>query len=78
MESHVKAFHERPLNKRYAVIYLDATHLPVRRDTVEREAIYLAVGITPEGYKELLTYEIYPTESAYNWKELLETLKRVG
>jgi transposase-like protein len=78
MESHVKAFHERPLNKRYAVIYLDATHLPVRRDTVEREAIYLAVGITPEGYKELLTYEIHPTESAYNWKELLETLKARG
>lgn len=78
MESHVKAFHERPLHKRYTVIYLDATHLPLKRDTVEREAIYLAVGITPEGYKELLTYEIHPTESAYNWKGLLKNLKARG
>lgn len=77
-DDHIKAFHERKLNKRYAVIYLDATHLPVRRDTVEREAVYLAVGITPEGYKELLTYEILPTESAYNWRELLENLKARG
>lgn len=78
MEDHVKAFHERPLSKRYTVIYLDATHLPIRRDTVEREAVYLAVGITPEGYKELLAYDIHPTESAYNWKALLEDLKSRG
>lgn len=70
MEFHVKAYHERPLNKRYTVVYLDATDLPIRRDTVERDPIYLVVGITIEGYKELLAYNIHLTESAYNWKNI--------
>lgn len=30
----IQAFNHRKLSNRYAVIYLDATHLPVRRDTV--------------------------------------------
>ena len=34
LDEYIKAFHNRPLNDRYAVIYLDATHLPVRRETV--------------------------------------------
>jgi transposase-like protein len=77
MESHVKAFHERPLNKRYTVIYLDATHLPVRRNTVEREAIYLAVGITPEGYKNFLLTRFIQRSRPITGKNSLKILKRV-
>ncbi|MBU8566890.1 transposase [Virgibacillus pantothenticus] len=29
----VQAFHERKLEKRYACIYLDATQIPIRRNT---------------------------------------------
>lgn len=60
------AFNQRPLNNRYAAIYLDATYLSIRRDTVLKEAVYFALGITPEGYKEILSYQILPTESAHN------------
>ncbi|MDA3130974.1 IS256 family transposase, partial [Aliibacillus thermotolerans] len=35
-------------------IYLDATHIPIRRQTVEKEAVYIAIGITEEGNKEVL------------------------
>jgi transposase-like protein len=38
----IQAFNRRGLSKRYAVIYLDATYLPVRRDTVTKEALYFA------------------------------------
>lgn len=34
METHVNAFKERPLAKRYVCIYLDATFIAVKRDTV--------------------------------------------
>src|SRR5699024_11835667 len=47
----VQAFHERKLEKRYVCIYLDATHIPIRRQTVEKEAVYIAIGITEEGTK---------------------------
>jgi putative transposase len=66
------------LSKRYAVIYLDATYLPVRRDKVTKEALYFALGITPEGYKEILSYSLLPTESAHNWEIVLSDLRVRG
>ena len=74
----IQAFNHRVLSKRYAVIYLDATYLPVRRDTVTKEALYFALGITPEGYKEILSYSLYPTESAHNWEIVLSDLRARG
>ena len=59
-------------------VYLDATYIAVRRDTVSKEAVYIAVGIREDGSKEVLGYTIAPTESAYNWQELLEELKDRG
>ena len=74
----IQAFNQRLLSKRYAVIYLDATYIPVRRDTVTKEALYFALGITPEGYKEILSYSLFPTESAHNWEIVLSDLRARG
>ncbi|SCL85890.1 Mutator family transposase [Bacillus cytotoxicus] len=74
----VKAFNQRPLHTRYVCVYLDATYIAVRRETVSKEAVYIAVGICEDGSKEVLAYTIAPTESVYNWKELLEELKERG
>jgi len=74
----VEAFHKRLLNARYVCVYLDATYIPVRRETVSKEAVYIAVGIREDGSKEVLAYTIAPTESAYNWQELLTELKERG
>lgn len=75
---HVDAFHSRTLASRYACVYLDATYIAVRRETVSKEAVYIAVGICEDGSKEVLAYTISPTESAFIWKELLEDLKDRG
>ncbi len=75
---HVEAFKNRTLQNRYVCVYLDATYIPVRRETVSKEAVYIAVGINEDGNKEVLSYMIAPTESAYNYKELLEDLKARG
>ena len=74
----IEAFNKRPLNARYVCVYLDATYIPVRRETVSKEAVYIAVGIREDGTKEVLSYTIAPTESAYNWQELLMELKERG
>ncbi len=52
--------------------------MPLRRDTVSREMVHIALGITLEGTKEILGYIIAPNESAEIWKELLENLKSRG
>ena len=78
VSENVEAFQKRPLHNRYVCVYLDATYIAVRRDTVSKEAVYIAVGICEDGSKEVLAYMIAPTESAYNWQELLEEIKERG
>ncbi|CAM3055609.1 Mutator family transposase [Paenibacillus sediminis] len=78
MVEHVDAFMKRTLAKRYVCVYVDATYIAVKRDTVSKEAVYLAVGIREDGSKEVLTYAVAPTESAFVWKELLLDVKQRG
>ena len=61
----VDAFDNARCYNRYVCVYLDATYIAVRRDTVSKEAVYFAVGIREDGSKEVLSYAIAPTESAY-------------
>lgn len=59
-QENVAAFHERSLEANYSVLFLDGTYLPLRRGTVSKECIHIALGITPEGQKAVLGYEIRP------------------
>ena len=77
-ESQVKAFHCRQIKAQMAVVYCDATWLNVRRDSVDKEALHIILGITPDGYKEILEYALYPTEAASNYEEMLQNLKERG
>lgn len=74
----VESFNKRPLASRYSCIFLDATTIPIRRSTVEREAIYIVIGIRANGTKEILSYRIAPTESAFVWGELLDDVRSRG
>ena len=78
IDKDVQAFHTRIVKPNYVAIYCDATYLNVRRDTVTKEALHLLIGIDPEGYKEVLDYSLYPTESSENYKEMLQSLKKRG
>lgn len=78
VEEDVKVFHERQVKSRYVAIFCDATFISVRRDNVSREAVHVLIGIDYEGKKEVLDYNIYPTESKNNYKEMLEDLKTRG
>jgi putative transposase len=78
MTGQVEAFIRRPLSARYVCVYLDATYIAIKRETVSKEAVYPAVGIREDGSKEVLAYTIAPTESAFVWKELLLDLKERG
>ena len=74
----VKVFHERPLSERYVVIFMDATYLSVRRDSVAKEPLHVLLGITPDGTREILDYALYPTEAASNYEEMMASLKARG
>ncbi|TRM11408.1 IS256 family transposase [Lentibacillus cibarius] len=74
----VQAFHERTLERRYVCIYLDATQIPIRRQSVEKESVYIAIGIAEDGGKEILDFTIAPTESADVWQGLVQGLYERG
>ena len=77
-EEEIKAFKERKLDSRYFAIYLDGTYIPIRRKTIEKECVIVALGIRNDGSKEVLGYLIRPIESLSAYEELLSDLKSRG
>jgi putative transposase len=65
---------QRKLKKRYSVIMLDGMWLSVRRDTVEKEVVLFVLGIDENGYKEILDFEVNPTEGAQSWLTMIKKL----
>ena len=78
LNDQVETFHHRPLSKQYVAIFMDATYLSVRRDSVAKEPLHVLLGITPDGTREVLDYALYPTESASNYEEMLASIKQRG
>ena len=75
----VEEFHTRKFKQsQYVCVFLDATYIPLRRDTVEREAVNIAIGIRSDGTKEVLDYCIALTGNGVVWSELLSGLRQRG
>lgn len=52
--------------------------MSVKRDTISKECVYIALGITPDDNKEILGHFLAATESISNWKEILKDLRDRG
>lgn len=75
----VQAWQSRPLDRMYPIVYLDAIHLKLRVDgKVETHAVYLALGISEEGKKDLLGLWIGDAEGAKFWMMVLTELRNRG
>lgn len=60
-------------------LWLDATYLKVRENgRVCNMAVVVAVGVTSEGTREVLGFDLGPTESHAFWKEFLRSLVKRG
>ena len=74
----VKAWQSRPLNPIYPIVYLDCIHVKVREGTVRVKAVYLAIGITMEGEKEVLGLWLAQSEGAKFWLQVVTELRNRG
>lgn len=45
---------------------------------MSKEAVHTIIGIDTQGYKEILDFQVYPTESALHYREMLQDLKQRG
>lgn len=74
----IRKWQQRPLNKRYSVLYLDGLYIKVRRDTYAKEVIYIVLGVNEDGYREILGFYVGGQESALGWQEILQDLYQRG
>ena len=68
----VAEWQNRPLDPTYALVFFDALRVKVRDEgTVRNKAVYLALGIRPDGTKEPLGMWIEQTEGAKFWLRVM-------
>jgi putative transposase len=75
----VTAWQSRPLEPLYAVVFFDALRVKIRDDAVVRnKAVYLALGVLPDGTRDVLGIWIEQTEGAKFWLKVFNDLKTRG
>jgi len=75
----VSAWQSRPLEPMYPVVFFDALRVKIREDAVVRnKAIYLALGVLPDGTRDILGLWIENTEGAKFWMKVFNDLKTRG
>ncbi|QKL55745.1 IS256 family transposase [Ralstonia solanacearum] len=75
----VLAWQSRPLEPMYPVVFFDALRVKIRSDgLVRNKAVYLALGILPDGTRDILGLWIENTEGAKFWMKVFNDLKTRG
>jgi putative transposase len=75
----VKAWQQRPLEKLYPIVYLDALVVKVNQEgRVANRSIYVAIGVNLRGHKEVLGLWATVSEGAKFWLAVMTELKNRG
>lgn len=78
LDEQLAAWRERPLG-RMKYLYLDARYEKVRQDGQVRDAaVLVAVGVNPEGRREVLGVSVALSEQEVHWRTFLEKLVARG
>jgi len=75
----VTAWQGRPLEPMYPVVFFDCLRVKIREEAVVRnKAIYLALGVLPDGTRDILGLWIENTEGAKFWLKVFNDLRTRG
>jgi transposase-like protein len=75
----VGAWQNRPLEPMYPVVFFDSLRVKIREDAaVRNKAVYLALGVQPDGRRDILGLWIENTEGAKFWMKVFNELKTRG
>jgi putative transposase len=75
----VREWQNRPLEKLYPIVYLDAIRVKCRDEgRVENKSVYLAIGVSMEGEKEVLGLWVSQNEGAKFWLSVVNELRSRG
>lgn len=75
----IKEWQSRPLQKTYAVVFLDAIHYKVKQEGhIVNKAVYMVIGVDLDGCKDVLGMYIGEHETSKFWLTVLNELKNRG
>lgn len=75
----VHEWQNRPLDQMYPVVFFDAMRVKIRDEgRVKNKAVYLALGMTAEGIKEVLGIWVEQNEGAKFWLKVMNELRNRG
>ena len=75
----ITGWQSRPLEPMYPVVFFDALRVKIREDNVVRnKAVYLALGVLPDGSRDILGLWIENTEGAKFWMKVFNDLQTRG
>ena len=75
----IKEWQSRPLNPIYPFVFMDCIHYKVREEgRILSRAAYVVLGVTTEGYKEILSITVGANETSKFWLGMLNDLKNRG
>lgn len=80
LDREVDNFRNRPIEGgRYAFLILDATYFKVRENhKVISKAFMVAIGVTADGFREIIGFGLYDDESNETWQSFVRSLKKRG
>ncbi len=79
LDAAVAAFHRRPLKDAYKVLMLDGVVLARKTGAgAIRRPVLVALGLRPDGKKEVIDFWLAQSESAAEWEKFLTALHRRG
>ncbi|MDH3472545.1 MAG: IS256 family transposase [Rhodospirillales bacterium] len=79
LDATVAAFHRRPVEDIYPVLMLDGVVLARKTGAgALRRPVLVALGLRPDGKKEIIDYRLAVAESAAQWERFLTDLFRRG
>jgi transposase-like protein len=78
MDEELAKWRDRPLGE-YPYLFVDAYYEQVREDgQVRHLAVLVAVGVNPQGKREILGVSVSLSEHEIHWRTFLESLKQRG
>lgn len=79
LDDAVKPFRERALETEYPYVFLDAVYLKARHNNRTRSrALVIAIGVSATGQREILGFELGPSEEEAFWLQFLRGLIQRG
>lgn len=75
----IKEWQTRPLNPIYPFVFMDCIHYKIREDgRILSRAAYVVMGVSIDGYKDILSITVGANETSKFWLGMLNDLKNRG